>query len=175
MSAWDGKDSLAGVLGDSVADRSACADGLIAGQLLAAAHGLCLVGCLLRGLDGCLLGGLESSLLGGLENMLLIPICYNAELNTKFNIELSKAGFNFIKDLFPNTELLSLNEPIVTQLRPVKRRQLIQIILRIPEWLGNEIENSPTLCRAVLPSQTINLNTSWAEQSHTRDFHRVFL
>ena len=62
------------------------------------------------------------------ENMLSIPIWYNAELNTKFDVELSKAGFNFIKDLFPNTELLSLNEPIVTQLRPVKRRQLIQII-----------------------------------------------
>ena len=94
------------------------------------------------------------------ENMLSIPIWYNAELNTKFDVELSKAGFNFIKDLFPNTELLSLNEPIVTQLRPVKRRQLIQIILKIPEWLGNEIENSPTLSGAVLPSQTINLNKS---------------
>ena len=53
-----------------------------------------------------------------------------------------------------------MNEPIVTQLRPVKRRQLIQIILKIPEWLGNEIENSPTLSGAVLPSQTINLNKS---------------
>jgi hypothetical protein len=65
-----GKDSLAGVLVDSVADLAACADGLIACQLLAAAHGICLMGCLLGGLEGCLLGGLESSLLGGLESCL---------------------------------------------------------------------------------------------------------
>ena len=77
------------------------------------------------------------------ENLLSIPIWYNAELNTKFDVELSRAGFNFIKDLFPNTELLSLNEPIVTQLRPAKRQQIIQIIFLIPERLGNEIENSP--------------------------------
>ena len=74
--------------------------------------------------------------------------------------ELSRAGFNCIKDLFPNTELLSLNEPIVTQLRPAKRRQLIQIILKIPEWLGNEIENSPIINVTVLPSQIIHLNKS---------------
>ena len=95
-----------------------------------------------------------------IENMLSIPIWYNAELSTKFDVELSRAGFNSIKDLFPNTELLTLNEPMVTQLRPVKRRLLIQIILKIPEWLGNAIENGPMLYVTVSPAQTINLNNS---------------
>ena len=53
-----------------------------------------------------------------------------------------------------------MNEPIVTQLRPVKRRQLIQIILKIPEWLGNAIENCQNFSGTVWPSQTINLNKS---------------
>ena len=53
-----------------------------------------------------------------------------------------------------------MNEPIVTQMRPVKHRQLIQILLKIPEWLGNEIENSPIVNVTVFPSQTINMNNS---------------
>ena len=94
------------------------------------------------------------------ENMLSIPIWYNAELNTKFDVVLSKAGFNFMKDFFPNTELLNLNNAIVTQLTPVKRRQLIQIILKIPEGIGNAIESSQNLSGAVWPSQIISLNKS---------------
>ena len=94
------------------------------------------------------------------ENMLSIPIWYNAQLGTKFDVELSRAGFNFIKDLFPNTELLTLNEPMVTQLRPVKHHLLVQIILKIPNWLGNAIENSPMLFTTVFPAQTININSS---------------
>ena len=37
---------------------------------------------------------------------------------------------------------------------------LTHLNLNIPEWLGNEIENSPNLSGAVWPSQTINLEKS---------------
>ena len=53
-----------------------------------------------------------------------------------------------------------MQEPIIAQLTPPKRRQIIQIILKIPEWLGNEIENSPIVNVTVLPSQTVHLNKS---------------
>ena len=94
------------------------------------------------------------------ENLLSIPIWYNADLNTKFDVELSRAGFNFMKDLFPNTELISMNDQMITQLRPVKRRYLIQIILKIPGWLGNAIEDSPIINVTVSPSQTVHINKS---------------
>ena len=49
---------------------------------------------------------------------------------------------------------------MVTQLRPVKHHLLVQIILKIPNWLGNAIENSPMLFTTVFPAQTININSS---------------
>ena len=51
------------------------------------------------------------------ENILSIPIWFNSRLNTKFDVELSRAGFNFMKDLFPNNQLIEMNQPNVTMLR----------------------------------------------------------
>ena len=65
-----------------------------------------------------------------------------------------------MKDSFPNTELISMNDLMITQLRPVKRRYLIQIILKIPGWLGNAIEDSPIINVTVSPSQTVHINKS---------------
>ena len=65
------------------------------------------------------------------ENILSIPIWFNSRLNTKFDVELSRAGFNFMKDLFPNNQLIEMNQPNVTMLRLTKRL-LIQIILKLP-------------------------------------------
>ena len=36
-----------------------------------------------------------------LDNLLSIPIWFNTFLKTKFDAEISNAGFNFVKDLFP--------------------------------------------------------------------------
>ena len=78
-----------------------------------------------------------------LEHILSIPIWYNVSLNTQFDVELSRAGFNFVKDLFPSTQLICLDDPIVTTLRIPKRRALVRIILNIPEFWGNLITESP--------------------------------
>ena len=44
-----------------------------------------------------------------IENILSIPIWFNKYLATKFDVELSRAGFNFVKDLFPGTSLITLD------------------------------------------------------------------
>ena len=93
-----------------------------------------------------------------IENILSIPIWFNKYLATKFDVELSRAGFNFVKDLFPGTSLISLDIVNATRLSAVKRRLLIKIILKIPEEWGNAIEESPVLDVPVLPRQTIHLN-----------------
>ena len=36
------------------------------------------------------------------ENILSMPIWFNKHLNTTFNVQLSKAGYNHIKDLYNN-------------------------------------------------------------------------
>ena len=65
-------------------------------------------------------------------NILSIPIWYNKSLNTKFDIELSRAGLNYLKDCFPEGRLLNLqqNGPQIT---PNKIRKLRGILNRIPE------------------------------------------
>ena len=93
-----------------------------------------------------------------IEDILSIPIWYNKFLKTKFDVELSRAGFNFVRDLFPGTLLISLENVNVTVLSAVKRRLLISIILEIPECWGNGIEDSPVINVTVSPRQTIHLN-----------------
>ena len=58
------------------------------------------------------------------ENYLSTPIWFNKNLNTKFDPEISKAGFNFIKDIFPE------NQPVVNfnGLRACKKKKLKAIL-----------------------------------------------
>ena len=91
------------------------------------------------------------------ENILSIPIWFNSRLSTKFDVELSRAGFNFLKDLFPNNQLIEMNQPSVTTLRLTKRRLLIQIILAIPEEWGTRIESEAAQNVTVLPAAIVNV------------------
>ena len=46
-----------------------------------------------------------------LESILSIPIWFNKILNTKFDPEISQAGLNYFKDLFPeNRPVNNFNE-----------------------------------------------------------------
>jgi hypothetical protein len=63
-----------------------------------------------------------------IENILAIAIWFNRHLKTQFDIEISQAGFNFIKDLFPN------NKPLenFNNLRNNKIRKLRNLSNKIP-------------------------------------------
>ena len=59
------------------------------------------------------------------ENILSIPIWYNRVLNIKFGSEISGAGFNYMKYIFPEGQLLDLmqNKPQLMQNKIRKYRE----------------------------------------------------
>ena len=88
-----------------------------------------------------------------IENFLSIPIWFNRILKTKFDTEISKAGFNFIKDVFPeNQQIAQFNG-----LRNVKIRKLKSIRDKVPPIWQNKIVNSRSSFVTVIPDQIINL------------------
>ena len=42
-----------------------------------------------------------------------MPFWFNQYLKTKFDLELSRDGFNFVKDLFPGTQLISMEDEVL--------------------------------------------------------------
>ena len=88
-----------------------------------------------------------------IENFLSIPIWFNRTLKTKFDKEISNAGFNFIKDIFPeNQQIVQFNG-----LRNIKIRKLKNIRDKIPQIWQNAIVNSRSSFITVIPDQIINL------------------
>ena len=89
------------------------------------------------------------------ENILAIPIWYNRYLQTKFDSEISQAGFNFIKDLFPN------NSALVNfgNLAHVKIRKLQRLINMIPQnWRDQVLHCQVSNYVTIEPCQKVNLN-----------------
>ena len=90
------------------------------------------------------------------ENILSMSIWFNRHLKTKFDEEISLAGFNFMKDIFPNNHLLREN---FNGLRNNKIRKLKTIMSKIPQVWKASIEQSEQVVITVFPSQTVHLNS----------------
>ena len=93
------------------------------------------------------------------ENILSIPIWYNRVLNIKFDSEISRAGFNYLKDIFPEGQLLDLvqNRP---QLMQNKIRKIQGILNKIPDnWL-NCIESSRVMNTVINPRQVVSCDNT---------------
>ena len=98
-----------------------------------------------------------SSLPNSLESLLSIPIWFNKYLQTKFDVDISRAGFNYLKDFYPGGHQIdfNLNRP---GLVPNKMRKLRKILGKIPQDWRNRIESSPVTSTVVTPRQAVNLN-----------------
>ena len=88
-----------------------------------------------------------------MEDIISTPVWFNKNLRTSFDSEISLAGFNFIKDLFPQ------NQPLenFNGLRPLKIRKLRNTVNRIPQSWRDMIDQSGCRQIAVIPNQVINL------------------
>ena len=80
------------------------------------------------------------------ETILSMPIWFNKHLNTTFNIPLSKAGYNHIKDLYnngqpPDVQQLNANLNII-QINAIKR-----LFDKIPQFLKNILDQNIGKCR----------------------------
>ena len=97
---------------------------------------------------------LSQSFCMDLESILSTPIRFNKILNTKFDPEISKAGFNYFKDLFPE------NRPVnnFNELRNGKIRKIRTMIYRVPQTLLLKIIKMPPKCIAVIPRLIVNIN-----------------
>ena len=82
-----------------------------------------------------------------LENVLSMPIWYNRYLGTKFDPEISNAGFNFMKDLFPNNQQIQ----DYGELSGYKCRKIRTILDRMPIDWKNKIQNSERCFLTVHP------------------------
>ena len=88
------------------------------------------------------------------ENILSIPIWYNRFLKTQFDVEISLAGFNFLKDLFSYGQLCDN----LGNLTNYKVRKLRNLSKNIPaEWV-NVIQNTANYCVTIQPNPLINLH-----------------
>ena len=88
------------------------------------------------------------------ESILSMPIWFNKHLKSKFDEEISKAGFNYLKDIFPENNLKQNFEG----LRNVKSRKLLNICNRIPQEWMNIIQNSSSRSITVFPYPVVSLN-----------------
>ena len=87
--------------------------------------------------------------------MISIPIWFNRHLKTKFDVDISRAGFNFLKDLYPNGQLLNLNQNR-QGLLPSKLRKIEKIVENMPEEWVRCITNDAIKSTVVLPCQVVH-------------------
>ena len=89
-----------------------------------------------------------------LENILSVPLWYNKVLGTKLNIKLSRAGFNFLRDLYIEGEMLT-QEQFNRNLTPMVTRSLVNLLNKIPPLIHNTISRSQQKPVVIFPMQTI--------------------
>ena len=94
------------------------------------------------------------------ENIISMPIWYKEPLNTKFDIDISRAGFNFIKDLFPGGQIIDV-QLFRPQLLPQKQRKMRGILNNIPQNLIDIIARYSDQCTVVYPHQVINCKENY--------------
>ena len=90
-----------------------------------------------------------------MENLISIPIWFNRIIKTKFDCQISQAGFNFLKDLFPeNIQVNNFNG-----LGNGKIRKLRNIINKIPQIWKEKIVSSEYRFITVITDQVINIDS----------------
>ena len=88
-----------------------------------------------------------------MESILSLPIWFNRTLQTKFDPEISMAGFNNIQDLYPE------NQPTANfnGLRNIKIRKLRTLQNKIPQGWLDKIIQVPVQQLAIIPRLKVNL------------------
>ena len=92
------------------------------------------------------------------EQILSMPIWFNKYLNTSFDESISKAGFNYVKDIFPSGRLINLNNLQYTTLNFLQKQQINTIAKNVPKYWQNCINEKSLKCTVINPLQTINVN-----------------
>ena len=94
------------------------------------------------------------------EQLFSMPLWFNRFLNTKFDEDISKAGYNHVKDIFPGGLIIELNNFVDQSLRPHKKRKILSIVQNFPQYMLNCIRKQDVKSTVIYPLQTINVNGS---------------
>ena len=87
------------------------------------------------------------------ENILSLPLWYNKFLGTKFNVKLSKLGYNYLRDFYKEGALMKQVD--LSHLQPYILRALINLISKIPNNIKESITNASPRPIVIKPSQII--------------------
>ena len=87
------------------------------------------------------------------ENILSIPLWYNRFLGTRYNVKVSQSGYNFLRDLFRESKLLTQGDLI--HLQPNISRAIINLQTKIPDRITAILINENRKHFALTPSQVI--------------------
>ena len=94
------------------------------------------------------------------EQIFSMPLWFNRFLCTSFDEQLSCAGYNFVKDLFPGGKLMNVNVIRDQNLNLLEKHKLISITRCVPRHWLDCINKQHVNCTVIHPFQTINVNGS---------------
>ena len=84
---------------------------------------------------------LLDSLPRSVEQLLSMPLWFNKFMDTSFDETISKAGYNYIKDLFPLGKLLEINTIETFNLNLLEKHKLITLVRKVPRPCSDYIHS----------------------------------
>ena len=101
---------------------------------------------------------LLDSLPRSVEQLLSMPLWFNKFMDTSFDETISKAGYNYIKDLFPLGKLLEINTIETFNLNLLEKHKLITLIRNVPRPWSDYIHSQVAKDIVIYPFQSVNVN-----------------
>ena len=87
-----------------------------------------------------------------------MPLWFNRFLSTSFDENISIAGYNYVKDLFPEGKFIDVNTIRDQNLNLLEKHKLISIVRNVPRHWLDCISKENVKCTVIYPFQTINVN-----------------
>ena len=101
---------------------------------------------------------LLESLPKSVEQIFSMPLWFNRFLDTSFDETISRAGYNYVKDLYPGGRLLEINAISTLNLNLLEKHKLIAIVRSVPRRWSQFIQSQAVKDIVVYPFQTVNVN-----------------
>ena len=86
-----------------------------------------------------------------IEDLFATPIWFNRTIKTKFDVELSRKGFNFFKDFFPQNKKITEAWMVQRGLSINAIQKLKAIVGKIPQNYTGMVSRSPVASITVRP------------------------
>ena len=113
------------------------------------------------------LNSLTRELPESVHELLSVPLWYNRFFKTSFDCELSRKGFNYVRDIVSGGEIANLKTREINRLPKRKKNVLTRIKESFPEAQKNVILSYPDLETVVFPELLVSRGESLVRISRT--------